>query len=191
MDKINEDGYRVTDTHVFFYKKWLSNFGKCKFRWRYPYLLPNALDLGEQEFFCTEQAFMWAKAKFFDDECSAQKILEVSDRSRDPMVCKRLGRKVKNYVDSEWDKVRYKYMLEPNVERFRQDDNLKAKILDPKFEGKTFVEASPLDGIWGIRLGMETPLNELDDESKWNGKNLLGQVITEARRIVKSESSAC
>lgn len=54
MDKINEDGYRVTDTHVFFYKKWLSNFGKCKFKWRYPYLLPNALDLGEQEFFCTE-----------------------------------------------------------------------------------------------------------------------------------------
>ena len=47
MNKINEDGYRVTDTHVFFYKKWLSNFGKCKFRWRYPYLLPNALDLGE------------------------------------------------------------------------------------------------------------------------------------------------
>lgn len=172
----------ITDSHAFFYTEWPSNFCKTKFAWT---------AFGEtHEFFCTEQAFMWAKAKFFKDEDSAQKILEVSDESRDPMVCKRLGRKVKNYVDSEWDGVRYKYMLEPNVERFRQDETLKSKLLDLKFEGKTFVEASPLDGIWGIRLGMETPLSELDDESKWNGKNLLGQVITDVRRIVKFESSA-
>lgn len=172
----------ITDSHAFFYTEWPSNFCKTKFVWT---------AFGEtHEFFCTEQAFMWAKAKFFKDEDSAQKILEVSDESRDPMVCKRLGRKVKNYVDSEWDGIRYKYMLEPNVERFRQDETLKSKLLDPKFEGKTFVEASPLDEIWGIRLGMETPLSELDDESKWNGRNLLGQVITDVRRIVKFESSA-
>ena len=75
-------------------------------------------------------------------------------------------------------------MLEPNIERFHQDEVLKSKLLDPKFDGKTFVEASPYDKIWGIKMGMNTPIDELDDENLWIGRNLLGKVITEVRNTL-------
>ena len=164
----------VTDKHVFFWSEWPSNFCKTSFVWN---------KFGEQNhFFCTEQAFMWAKAKFFKDEETAKKILEVVD---DPMTCKNFGRKVKNYVDKEWDKVRYEMMYEVNLARFSQDKKLQEKLLDPNFDGKTFVEASPYDGIWGIKLGLKTPEHILDNEDNWNGRNLLGKALTDVRNSIK------
>ena len=159
---------RITDRHAFFYTEWPSNFCKTSFVWE---------KFGESNhFFCTEQAFMWAKAKTFGDDESAKKILAVKDN---PMECKKLGRGVKNYDDAEWAKVRYDIMVEVNYARFSQDLNLLKKILNPDFEGKTFVEASPIDRIWGIGFAQaDAP----DDESKWHGQNLLGKVITQVRK---------
>ena len=54
------------------------------------------------------------------------------------------------------------------------------------FDEKTFVEASPVDSIWGICLPMGT--DEIDDERNWHGRNLLGKVITDVRRQIKKES---
>ena len=48
---------KLTDKHAFFYTEWPSNFWRTKFTWK---------AFGEEhEFFCTEHAFMWAKAKIF------------------------------------------------------------------------------------------------------------------------------
>lgn len=159
---------KLTDKYAFFYTEWPSNFCKTSFVWE---------AFGEKHrFFCTEQAFMWAKAKHFRDEETAEKILA---EETDPLTCKYLGRMVKNYDDSAWEKVRYDMMLKPNIERFWQDEILRKKIIDPKFDGLTFVEASPIDRIWGIGRGMNDP--KIDDERNWRGRNLLGKVITEAR----------
>lgn len=166
----------TTDKYVFFYTEWLSNFCKTSFVWE---------KFGESNhFFCTEQAFMWAKAKTFGDDESAKKILAVKDN---PMECKKLGRGVKNYDDAEWAKVRYDIMVEVNYARFSQDLNLLKKILNPDFDGKTFVEASPYDGIWGIRLGIGIPEHVLNDEKNWEGTNLLGKALTEVRQMLKDE----
>lgn len=116
------------------------------------------------EFFCTEQAFMWAKATFFGDFSSAAKILA---EKADPMHCKMLGREVMYYDDAEWDKARYQYMLLPNLERFRQDPVLRAKLLDQRFDGLTFVEASPWDKIWGVGMKLDDPL--IIDPKNWKG----------------------
>lgn len=168
----------TTKTHAFFYTEWPSNFCKTKFSWN---------KFGEtHEFFCTEQAFMWAKAKFFGDEETANAIL--SEKS-DPMTCKSLGRMVKNYDDKKWDAIRYQMFLEPNLERFRQDKALHDKLMDPKYDGLTFVEASPFDRIWGCGLSMSTKIEDLDNEKKWSGQNLLGKVITECRFIIKNSKS--
>ncbi len=162
---------KCTDKYAIFYTEWPSNFCKTHFTWE---------TFGEKhEFFCTEQAFMWAKAKFFNDEETAEKILA---EELEPMVCKRLGRQVKNYDDKAWDEVRYEMMLKPNVERFTQDLVLQRRILDPKFDGLVFVEASPYDKIWGIGLKQDDP--RCEDEKSWLGRNLLGRVITEARAEV-------
>ena len=127
---------------------------------------------------------MWAKAKIFGDAEAAEKILAVED---DPMECKKLGRSVKGYDDREWDKVRYQMMLEANYQRFSQDPVLKKKILSDEYDGKTFAEASPYDGIWGIKLGLGVPVHVLDDEKNWKGQNLLGKALTEVRNRLKDE----
>lgn len=153
----------ITDKYAFFYTEWPSNFFRAFF------------DYKGQRFFCTEQAFMWEKAIKFNDEDTAKKILA----STTPPEAKNLGRQVKNYVDSEWDKVRFDVMYEVNLAKYSQNEDLKKRLLDKKFDDKTFVEASPYDGIWGIKLGMGDP--DLHDDTKWNGQNLLGKAITKVR----------
>jgi len=160
----------TTDKHVFFYGGFLSNFAESIFDYT---------DFGEtHEFFCSEQCFMWCKAKFFGDNETAEKIL--AEKS-DPMVVKMLGREVKNYDDEKWDSVRFRYMFNAVYAKMSQNIPMKEALCNPKYDGKTFVEASPYDAIWGIKLGMKTPLDVLDDERNWRGKNLLGQVINKVR----------
>lgn len=165
---------KYTDKHAFFYTEWPSNFWRTKFTWK---------AFGEEhEFFCTEQAFMWAKAKYFGDSASAAKILKADD----PMKCKQLGRLVKGYDDKQWCLVRYSFMHDANFEKYSQDIKLKEKLLDSVFDGKEFVEASPTDCVWGIGF---CQANAPDDESKWLGQNLLGKVLTQVRAELCSEQT--
>ena len=168
VDKMYEYGYRVTDKYVFFYGSFLSNFARCSFTWEY-------MD-ERHEFFCTEQAFMWAKAKFFGDSVAAKRILDVIG---DPMECKKMGRLVKNYDDEKWSEVRYNVMRDANFAKFSQCSYHHNKIMNPEFDGKTFVEASPSDGIWGIKMSIKE--QGVLDERNWNGQNLLGKALTEVR----------
>ena len=164
---------RTDDKHVFFYKEWPSNFRKTSFSYDYN---------GEgnpHRFFCTEQAFMYCKARFFNDLETAEKILKATA----PLETKILGRQVRNYVDEEWDKVRYDYMKQVNLERFSQDEWLKNKILDPLYDGKVFVEASPIDKIWGIGIPLDD--DAIFDERNWKGRNLLGKALTEVKNEIK------
>lgn len=165
---------KITDKHVFFYTEWPSNFRKTSF---------NFEGFGEKHhFFCTEQAFMWCKAMYFNDKIMAEKILEEKDN---PMVCKNYGRLVRGYNDDKWKLVRYSFMLDVNFARFSQDKILKEKILNPEYDSKTFVEASPTDRIWGIGICENDPA--IDDERYWFGQNLLGKVITEVRNRIKHD----
>jgi len=159
----------ITEKHVFFYKEWPSNFYRSNFRYT------SRFNGEEHEFFCTEQAFMYEKAVCFGDLVTAEKILA----TQTPMDAKELGRQVKPFDTDEWEKYRYGVMVGVNKEKYRQNPELLARLMDPKFNGKTFVEASPIDGIWGIRMPQGTP--GIDDESNWRGRNLLGKAITEVR----------
>ena len=159
---------KITDKFAFFFTEWPSNFKETSFTWE---------AFGEKhEFFCTEQAFMWAKAKYFGDEVTASKILL---EQNSPMACKQLGRLVENYDDKKWNLVRYSFMHDVNYEKYKQDLMLRAKLLNPQFDNKTFVEASPTDRIWGIGLGIED--HNLENENSWRGQNLLGKAITQVR----------
>jgi len=169
LNKCDEDGLFITDKHIFFFGSVFSNFHECSFKYSY--------FEETHEFFCSEQAFMWHKAMFFNDHESAEKILS---EKHDPYVCKQLGRKVKNYDDARWNEIRYSVMCSVNFQKFRQNQDLKKFIIDKRFDGKTFVEASPYDKIWGIRVAIGAPT--IDDETTWKGQNLLGKCITEIRK---------
>lgn len=166
----------ITNTHVFFYTNWLSNFADTNFVWE---------AFGEShQFFCSEQAFMWAKAMYFNDKKSATEILTSKSEGNTPMWCKQCGRWVENYDDKKWSLVRFDMMYQVNLSKYTQDEKLQKKLLDPQFDGKTFVEASPTDRIWGIGLGIEQDQAFIDNEDNWNGQNLLGKVITAVRKTI-------
>jgi ribA/ribD-fused uncharacterized protein len=104
---------------------------------------------------------------------------------KNPKMAKTLGRLVKNYDDKKWNEIRYQIMVNANYYKYSQSEELKELLLNPEFDDKHFVEASPLDGIWGIKCG-ET--EALDDKSNWNGLNLLGKALDEVREKLKGNT---
>lgn len=158
---------KVTDKHVFFWGEWPSNWYPCIFNAEY--------EGKEYTFYNSEQYFMFVKAKTFGDEENALKILL---EGKNPKKAKTYGRMVKNYDDEKWNEIRYKVMVDANMAKYSQNDELKNLLLSDEFNGKGFVEASPIDGVWGIKCSEE---DALDDESNWNGQNLLGKALDEVR----------
>ena len=86
------------------------------------------------------------KAMFFQDYGTAVDILD----AKTPNEARLLGRKVKNYDDKKWSEVRYKIFYDLNLIKYTIDKKLQERLLDPKFDNKVFVEASPIDRIWGV-----------------------------------------
>ena len=162
----------VTKKHVLFWGEWPSNWYPAEFD-------VEVMLEGKREtkhFFNSEQYFMFVKALVFGDIETAKKILA----TKDPKKAKTLGREVKGYDDEIWNKMRYMIMVDANKAKYSQNKDLKELILNPEIADKGFVEASPIDGVWGIKLGENDPL--ADDETKWKGQNLLGKALDETRK---------
>lgn len=162
---------RVTNKHVYFWGDFPSNWFPS------PFVVER--DGKKLEFSNAEQYFMYEKAMAFGDEDIAMRILF---EGSDPRQAKSLGRKVKNYNDEVWNKMRYQVMLYANMQKYLQNKDLQEKLLSEELKGKGFVEASPVDGIWGIKCSEE---DAKDDESNWNGLNLLGKVLDEVRATIR------
>lgn len=157
----------VTDTHVYFYTNWLSNFKICK-------IVDPCTKL---EFTTTEQIYMWYKANFFNDIETRKKL----EGNLPPREAKNLGRIVANYQEDLWECVRYGYMVYVNYLKYTQNDDLKQKLLAT--ENKILVEASPIDNIWGVGLAADDPL--ILDDKNWTGRNLLGKSLMDVRNLIK------
>ena len=162
---------KVTSKHILFWGEWPSNWYRAEFD-------AEVLIDGKKEtkhFYNSEQYFMYMKAIVFGDYEVAEKILA----TKDPKKAKMLGRKVKNYDDKVWNDMRYKVMVDANKAKYSQNEDLKKLITSDEFKGKGYVEASPVDRIWGIGLGENDTL--ADDEKNWKGQNLLGKALDEVR----------
>jgi len=123
---------------------------------------------------------MFQKALLFSDPAMARNILEVTSTEKQAMASvKALGRKVKHFDDAVWKKHREQIVLEGTLLKFRQNKELKEKLLGTG--EKTIVEASPRDRIWGIGFGEK---NALACYNKW-GANLLGKALMEARKQLR------
>ena len=111
---------------------------------------------------CAEQAYMAEKAIYFGDYPAFLKILETKEAAE----AKKLGRQVKNFNIAQTQK---------KVNALRKD-----------LRDKGFIEGSPVDGIWGVKVSWDDP--KIDDEENWNGENRLGQVLNEVREaLLKDE----
>ena len=164
---------RITEKYVYFWGEFPSNWYPCHF-------VTQTEGSEKKVFFNSEQYFMYMKAITFGDVDIAEEILL---KGKNPKTAKALGRKVKNYDDKVWDEKRYQVMVDANMLKYSQNEDLKRMLLNKEFDGKKFVEASPYDCVWGIGVG-ETEAK--DDESNWRGQNLLGKALDEVREKLKS-----
>ena len=123
-----------------------------------------------------EQYMMAEKARPFGDEEIRTQILKTSD----PAICKKLGRKVRNFNQEKWNKNRENIARKGNFYKFSQNAKLREFLLSTG--DKILVEASPRDRIWGIGMGKSNP--DALDPAKWRGRNLLGFSIMSVRKKI-------
>lgn len=128
-------------------------------------------------FNCMEKYMMYNKALLFDDKDIANEILN----NNQPKAIKELGRKVKNFNDELWDKMKYKIVFTGNYYKFSQNTDLRNFLLSTK--NKVLVEASPYDKVWGIKMKYDD--ENIENPFCWKGKNLLGFALMEARDEIK------
>ena len=148
-------------------KSCLSQWWPCKFK------------SNNIEYNCAEQYMMSEKAKLFKDEKAYQLIIKESSQAK----IKKLGRLIKNFNDEEWNINKIDIVLEGNILKFSQNEELKNFLIETG--DKILVEASPYDKIWGIGLDENNP--DAKNPYKWKGENLLGFTLMEVRDIIKSK----
>lgn len=152
----------IENGYILFWGGCFSNFYPCKIVYK------------DHEFNCSEQLFMWQKALYFNDNETAEEIL----KAKGPKEAKKLGKKVKGFNDVEWRKGREYAMRVAVYEKFNQNDDLFNELIDEKYDNLQFVEASPMDSIWGIGYDAAHAFDVIED--MW-GQNLLGKIINEVR----------
>ncbi len=156
---------KITDNYVFFWNGIYSQWHKA----------PMIID--KVEYNSCEQYMMHQKALLFGDNEIADLIM----RESNPREQKKYGRMIKNFDKSVWDKNCLSIVYEGNLAKFTQNSELMAAMLSTG--DKIFVEASPVDNIWGI--GLDENAEGIEDPSFWLGLNLLGQALT----LVKNKIS--
>lgn len=127
-----------------------------------------------------EQYMMHQKAILFGDDEIATQILETSNVGK----IKTLGRMVKNYSDVMWNGMRQIIVYEGLLEKFRQNDALRNKLLATQQD--ILAECAVQDKIWGIGLSMKDDRRFNMDE--WQGQNLLGFCLMRVRTILRESN---
>ncbi len=122
---------------------------------------------------CMEQYMMSEKARLFNDQETLAKIMSTQSQQE----IKALGRQVKNFDSTIWDKAKYSIVLNGNYYKFYPQKPLRDYLLGT--QNSILVEASPYDKIWGV--GLSENDNDINNPACWKGQNLLGFALMEVR----------
>lgn len=133
----------------------------------------------DRKFSSMEQYMMYQKAVLFQDTEIAEQILQTTDVGK----IKALGRLVKNYEDAIWSGMRQVIVYQGLLEKFRQNDELKQKLLAT--QDHILAECAVQDKIWGIGLSMKD--ERRFDRKEWQGQNLLGFSLMCVRTVLGEE----
>lgn len=122
----------------------------------------------------TAEHFMMAeKARAFGDESVRARVLA----ARSAAEAKALGRQVSGFEEAVWNEVRFSIVVTANQAKFSQNPDLRAFLLGTGEQ--VLVEASPVDGIWGI--GLAADHDDASIPERWPGLNLLGFALMDVR----------
>jgi ribA/ribD-fused uncharacterized protein len=140
---------------------------------------PSPFTLDGIRFTCVEQYMMYRKAVTFGDPENAAAILAADN----PGKIKALGRSVRGYNDTVWNSVRQIVVYRALLEKFRQNPDLKDKLLATA--PHTLAECAVRDKIWGIGMSMHDEYRFEPD--LWQGQNLLGFTLMLVREELSGE----
>ncbi len=144
---------------------------------------PCEFEVDGQKYFTTEQFMMAQKALLFKDQETYEKIMAAND----PKDFKALGRTVRGFDEYLWNEHKFEIVVKGNEAKFGQNPELLEYLLSTG--DKILVEASPFDGIWGVKLPIEDSC--IQNPNLWRGENLLGFAIMEARDILREYQRRC
>ena len=154
---------RCTNKFIYFYQNTpLSNW------WTSELYIPYDGHL----FASSEALFMYLKAKVFRDDVIAEIMPKMHYDA-----AKALGGIVRNFSEDIWNREREKAMYIALKAKLAVDEAYKNTLLSKEYRGKTFVEASPYDEVWGIKRSIV----EAVEGKEWRGLNLLGKLHTQLR----------
>ena len=140
---------------------------------------PSPFDLDGIHFSSVEQYIMYRKCKLFGDDAAAAKVLATDDTAQQQAI----GRKCAGYIDSVWAGTRQIVAWEGLNAKFRQNDDLRQKLLST---GDAFlVECAVSDKIWAC--GVDLYDEKRKDASNWLGRNILGFTLMEVRTALQEK----
>ena len=159
-------GYSVTskesDSHIGFFGELnpLSNFHPAPFTHE------------GINFHSSEQWIQYQKAKLFNDDHTAQKILECDTA----LKCQHLSREIANFDHSTW-RDRARIICEPGIQQKFTQNPMLMNLL--KATGSKILVECAYDRLWGSGLSLyeEEPF----EEAKWSGDNLSGIILMNIR----------
>ncbi|MFD3501744.1 NADAR family protein [Streptomyces sp. NPDC058676] len=130
--------------------------------------------------YATAEHWMMArKARLFEDGEAERRVLAAGS----PAAAKKVGRLVRGFDEAMWERERFGIVVEGSVHKFASDPELREFLLNT---GKrVLVEASPVDRVWGIGLAADDEAAQ--NPERWQGPNLLGFALMEARERLRGQ----
>ncbi|MFI0736512.1 NADAR family protein [Streptomyces sp. NPDC021100] len=128
-----------------------------------------------------EHWMMAGKARLFGDAEAEARVLAAAH----PKQAKDAGRTVRGFDEEEWRRHRFELVVEGGVHKFGHHPELREYLLGTG--SRVLVEASPLDRVWG--MGLTADDERAADPARWNGLNLLGFALMEARQRLAGSTS--
>lgn len=170
-------GYVSTDLMVLFAgTTWPSTYYTCK------------IELDGKAYTSAAQYVMATQAELFGDE---ERYEELMNGSFDPAPHKLFDhkapktdvRRVKGFDAKVWGKKGPDIMFKATYEKFKQNPELKHKLLETG--DKIIVEATD-DPVWGIGMAISHP--DATNPKKWRGDNKMGNLLGQIRELLKSST---
>lgn len=171
-ERFNTVGFFLGENSKEFGPKMLSNFYPSPF-------VVKLKDEEELNFTCSEQMFMWIKAKTFKSEEIAS---EIAAAPYAPKRYKALGRKVIGYDDKIWSERRVRAMYNSIKYKFKTNSRLKEYLLSTG--DAILIEANPRDKIWACGMSINS---DYSNPNHWTGDNLLGFLLMDLRDELRKE----
>lgn len=184
MIDISRYQMRVTDEFVLFWGGPCSNWFKREIEGHLPVVVRSedgrrALRKYERpmRFVHNEQFMMAGKSTIFGDFETLPLILKETD----PQKVKDLGKEVQGFQQEVWDSSNVILVAIGAYYKMTQHDDLYEFMLD--VQGRRFVEGSPKDRIWGVKMRWDDP--KIENPDNWRGENRLGDALDVTARMIE------